>query len=230
MQKPPLIAKVDLMMGCKCSLAKQAQKLLDVGYVGPGPKTAPKIVSAAINCSQPFEDLRKKIKSRYKGNFLREAKKAEKIFYVDTFEPFFHSDEIERINKSMLIRSGRKMRDAYNRTAKELEDAYSAEPMRDCPYHFSEWWGIFDLSEDTELVGYIQIKRYGTLGIYSTILGHGDYLSCGIMPKLHLSVMEAWADYGIKWLMYAGWHDGLKGLQLWKRKAGFDPVMFVNSK
>jgi hypothetical protein len=110
------------------------------------------------------------------------------------------------------------------------------------------WWGVSGPDGPDDLVGYIKLNRYGELALYSTILGHGDFLGRGIMPHLHLGVMRyvlwangrPWLDQlgdeisgsdrydGIKWLMYAGWHDGLKGLQLWKKKAGFDPVMFFN--
>jgi len=109
------------------------------------------------------------------------------------------------------------------------------------------WWGVFNPTDTNDLLGYIQLKRYGELAIYSTILGHGEFLGRGIMPHLHLSIMSSilwvnskpWVDKlgdkiagtdlydGIKWLMYAGYHDGTKGLNLWKKKAGFDPVMFV---
>lgn len=92
------------------------------------------------------------------------------------------------------------------------------------------WWGVSGPDGPDDLVGYIKLNRYGELAIYSNILGHGDLLGRGIMPYLHLSVMRfiLEMDDGIKWLMYAGWNDGLKGLQLWKKKAGFDPVMFFN--
>lgn len=68
------------------------------------------------------------------------------------------------------------------------------------------------------------------------------------MPLLHLSILSTlrfaevrpWSDPvgdqlsgidrygGLEWLMYGAWDSGGKGLQLWKKKAGFDPVMFVN--
>ena len=110
------------------------------------------------------------------------------------------------------------------------------------------WWGVFDANNSNDLVGYVQLKRHGDLALYSTILGHGSYLRRGIMPHLHLSIMsnvlwvnsKPWVDKlgdeisglapfdGIKWLMYAGYYDGGKGLNLWKKKAGFDPVMLFS--
>jgi hypothetical protein len=93
------------------------------------------------------------------------------------------------------------------------------------------WHGVFKNAYDDNggrlLVGYIQLKRFGDLLLYSTILGHGDFLGRGIMPALHLEILRSLDKTTAKWLMYAGWNDGGKGLQLWKRKAGFDPVLFM---
>jgi hypothetical protein len=126
------------------------------------------------------------------------------------------------------------MRPAYLRSADELREAYKNEPRRDCGVHWSVWFGVFeppDIRYAERLVGYVNVKRCGDIGIYSTILGHADFLGVGIMPQLHLGVMMhllQWDPKGIKWLMYAGWNDGRgKGLQLWKRKAGFEPVQFL---
>jgi hypothetical protein len=96
------------------------------------------------------------------------------------------------------------------------------------------WWGVFASNDADGLVGYVQLKRYGELASYSTILGHGARMGDGIMPLLHLEIMQnslLIGDHGIKWLMYAGWHDGIgKGLNLWKRKAGFNPIMFFQKE
>ena len=249
MQKPPLIAKIDLMLGCPCSTASRGEELLKVGYVSTSPQLQPKIVSAAIFCGQSFSTLNEKIKKRYKGNFLREAKKASHNYSVSTFRPSDLAERIEEINKSLSVRCGGPMRPAYDRPADELRVAYRYEPRCDCRNHWSVWWGVFASDDADGLVGYIQLKRYGELASYSTILGHGARMGDGIMPFLHLEIMKyltatrfrAYLDTenkyqidtenGIKWLMYAGWHDGIgKGLNLWKRKAGFDPVMFFQKE
>jgi len=178
--------------------------------------------------------LNEKIKKRYKGNFLREAKKASHNYSVSTFRPSDLSERIEDINKSLSVRCGGPMRPAYDRPADELRFAYRNEPRCDCRNHWSVWWGVFASDDADGLMGYIQLKRYGELAYYSTILGHGARMGDGIMPFLHLEIMQVLTDdsfTGLKWLMYAGWHDGIgKGLNLWKRKAGFDPVMFFQKE
>lgn len=197
----------------------------------------PRITAAAINCSHSFERILATIKGRYKANFIREAQKAKKATVCSMFSPAALADEIETINKSMAVRSGGPMRPGYHRSADELRQAYRAEPDTRCRYHCSLWWGCFEIDHDADrhrasgLLAYLQLRRYGNLCCYSTLLGHGRHLALGVMPFLHLQVMEAvcswlWPDE-IDWLMYAGWHDGGRGLQLWKKKAGFEPVMFV---
>jgi hypothetical protein len=165
---------------------------------------------------------------------MREAKKAEKTGAIcDLFKPSGLAEEIESINKSLPDRSGGPMRPGYLRSAAELREAYRLEPDLGCRHHWSMWWGCFIRDNGRRrLVGYLQLRRYGQLAICATILGHGEHLANGVMPFLFLGVMKelngglAMFD-GLKWLMYAGWYDGGNGLQLWKKKAGFDPVAFT---
>ena len=233
MQKPPRIVKIDMAPGCKCPLSQQGSRLVESGYVSSSPKELPRITSAAINCSQSYQALTETIRKRFKGNFIREAQKA-KAFQYGPFVPERFAYDIEEINKSRPVRSGGPMRPAYLRSADELRTAYKNEPRRDCGIHWSVWFGVYeppDIRYAQKLVGYVNIKRWGELGLYSTILGHAEFLDAGIMPHLHLGIMRHLLQgdtQGIKWLMYAGWNDGQgKGLQLWKRKAGFEPVQFI---
>ena len=128
------------------------------------------------------------------------------------------------------------MRPAYLRSADELRAAYAREPRRDCGLHWSMWFGVFESSGagDDNLVGYVNLKRIGDLGLYSTILGHADFMDNGIMPQLHLGIMHYLfhgEPSGIRWLIYGAWDSGIgKGLQLWKRKAGFNPVMLFGKE
>jgi len=247
MQKPPFVVKVDLKLDCPCGQAKRAEKLLESGYVSITQTAPPRIVAAVIDCRQSFQPLHDEIKKRHKGNFLREAKKASHKYSVATFKPSDLADRIEEINKSRPVRCGGPMRSAYDRSADELRFDYRNEPRCDCRDHWSVWWGVFTSDDTNGLVGYINLKRYGELSFYALILGHGDRMGDGIMPFLHLEIMKyltatrfrAYLDTenkyqidtenGIKWLMYAGYYDGIgKGLNLWKRKAGFSPAWLFN--
>lgn len=211
------------------------KSLLEAGYVSEAPSAAPKIVSAAVSLQASFGELRAKISKRYKGNFLREAKKAQAVAIFGLFEPSAWAEDIEAINKSLPERCGRPMRAAYHRTAYELRGAYAKEPSdKACASHWSIWYGVFfNCEPGAKLVAYCQLRRCGELCLYSTVLGHGQHLGEGAMPYMHLEILKE-IDLGgrlfegLKWLMYAGWNDGGEGLQLWKKKAGFDPVMFVN--
>jgi len=232
MQKPPFVVKVDLKLDCPCGQAKRAEKLLESGYVSITQTAPPRIVAAVIDCRQSFQPLHDEIKKRHKGNFLREAKKASHKYSVATFKPSDLADRIEEINKSRPVRCGATMPPDYHRSADELRIAYRNEPWCNCRDHGSVWWGVFAYDDANGLVGYINLKRYGDLALYSTILGYGDRMGDGIMPLLHLEIMQdslLLGDNGINLLMYAGWYDGIgKGLNLWKRKAGFSPAWLFN--
>jgi hypothetical protein len=62
------------------------------------------------------------------------------------------------------------------------------------------------------------------------ILGHGDYLSEGIMVLAHLQIVRWLIEHrsdptaaDLRYLFYGGMQNGTAGLFQWKRLAGFRP-------
>ncbi len=187
-----------------------------------------------------------RLKKRYKGNVIRDARKADKQGFV--CEPFarkLHIPDIVAINHSKDQRCGKPMRAAY---LKSVEDM-GGEPQTlieltppQCPNHYDIWWGIFspepgyrqgNVVTNKRLLAYIDFRRVGNFALYSLIIGHGDHLKHGIMYRLHFAIME-WIcrrdlalTNGLDHLVYAGFYQGGEGLRLWKKKTLFEPAYLL---
>jgi hypothetical protein len=219
-------------------------------YIAPSVSDHPDLAAAAINLADyTRESYFQALKKVHTGNAVREARKADKAGFV--CHPFMRRNfvpDIYEINTSKVVRSGGKMKEAYNRTIEEMggppNRLYEVEEA-DCPVHNALHWGIFeplsgykqgDVITDEKLLGYINVKRQGNLAIYTSILGHGDYLRQGIMYRLHYAVMDWLFDLrektstGPDLLMYGAANSGGEGLMLWKRRGLFEPMELVFGK
>jgi hypothetical protein len=135
------------------------------------------------------------------------------------------------------------MTEPYRRDVEQMRrDAETAVEFQPpvCPRHYDHWWGVFVPDEDggsgdgrNRLVAYIRLRRNGTYALYAQILGHADYLKYGVMYRLHFAIVQwlcAGGDEsarGVEQLVYAGFHQGVEGLQLWKKKTAFEPALLV---
>lgn len=206
----------------------------------------PPVRSAVLDMTgHDYESYERVVKKTYKGGVLRDAKKArEQGFRVHQFARGLHIPDIAAINQSMEVRSGGQMKAAYLRSVEEMGGApstYSPPPAVDCPVHYDVYWGAFEAHEgyrqgevttDERLVAYVNVRRLGSFAMYNLILGHGDYLRTGIMYYLHFEIMKwmlgnARETEGLCTLVYAGFYQGGQGLQLWKKKTGFEPAHLV---
>ena len=212
-------------------------------YISDGtPIDNPVIVAHVDLRNLTWENYLKSVKKRYKGNVVRDARKADKAELV--MQPFTrknHIPDIVEINHSMPSRTGKPMRESYLKSVKELGGPPKKDvpwEMPECPKHYDIWWGAFEniegytqgkIQTNQKLIGYIDFRRVGNFSFYSIILGHGEYLKFGIMYRLHFEIME-WIlntdsehTNGINTLMYAGFNQGGDGLRLWKKKVCFEP-------
>jgi hypothetical protein len=111
-----------------------------------------------------------------------------------------------------------------------------------CPYHWWTDWGVF-ISEDgadavggtpprERLVGYLFLKRLGSIVRTTALMGHGAYLARGVMKLLFHDVMEwllAREDprvQGLRFLQYGALEHGNRGLIDWKQRFGFVPTRY----
>jgi len=143
------------------------------------------------------------------------------------------------------VRSGGPMRAAYQRTVDELGGPPGRlAPLKEpeCPAHCTYCWGIFEgkpghkqgeVVTDERLLAYIKFKRQGSLGIYTSILGHGDYLKFGIVYQLHYELLRWIAENledslkGLDYVLYGAHESGHAGLQQWKKRGLFRGAYLV---
>lgn len=249
------IHSIDPLYGkCGCTRAAVCDKYVNqfmrrmVGrYVGRDSTFRRQIESAVIPLrGLDFDDYMARVKQVHKGAALRQARKADRAglhcrrFVWKNFIP-----DIVEINTSMEVRSGGEMKPAYHRSVEEMGGPPTRRaPLNEpeCPVHCMHCWGVFeprpghrqgDIVTDEKLVAYIKFKRQGSLAIYTSILGHGDYLKLGIMYRLHYAIMEWVASEldgplrGLDHLLYGAMESGAEGLQQWKKRCLFEGAYLV---
>lgn len=190
-----------------------------------------------------FADYENQIRGVSKGAALRQARKARREGIVcEPFDRRLHIPDIHEINTSMVSRSGGVMRQGYMASVEELGGApdrhYEWVPPK-CRAHYDLWWGAFisapgyhqgQVQTDRKLIAYIKFRRIGSIGLYSMILGHGDYLKHGVMQQLHLDLVRYLFDENrqlaerLEYIMYAGYYQGGDGLRRWKKNLRFVPA------
>lgn len=210
-------------------------------YIGRGMRESGQLAAGVIDLEEvdAVEEYYRRARKVHKGNAVRDSKKAERHgFFVKRFAWKNYVPDIVAINRSKEVRSGGPMSDAYRRDVEDLGGYPSVwrelgEPR--CGLHFSSHWGVFeevpghangDLTTNERLVGYIRLKRHGDVGIYSSLLGHGEYLHLGIMYLLHFSLVEHLVQEEvesprIRLLMYGAAESGTEGLRMWKKRTLF---------
>ena len=125
--------------------------------------------------------------------------------------------DVHEINTSKEIRCGKPMTPAYHRTADQLRQKKHA-------YQCAEHWMLpFGIFFNDKLLAYTLLRRNKDIALYSTILGHDDYLKHGVMHRMHLAIREYLDDSEIKYIMYAGHESGTEGLKRWKKNLLFQP-------
>lgn len=216
-------------------------------YVGEEKPCKNQIISAVIPLKDfDYHEYISKVKKIHKGASFRQSKKADKQgYYCKQFAWGNHIPDIVEINQSKETRSGGKMRAAYQRSVEELggppkKEKKVASPK--CPLHTTFCWGIFehrdgysqgDIVTNEKLLAYIKLKRIGNYSVYTSILGHGDYLCYGIMYRLHYAIMEWIGEKknellsGLDFLLYGAFDSGNEGLQQWKKRAVFEKAYLV---
>ncbi len=146
----------------------------------------------------------------------RKVRKAQKAGYTfGLVERDRYLDDIFAINTSMTERQGRPMKEPYL----ERPGPYGPLPDYGCPRHQIRTYGVF---HDGRLVAYTWLYQVGEMCLFSTILGHGDHLSAGVM---YLLVAETLRDIlavaGTRYAMYNMHASGTEGLRFFKEQMGF---------
>lgn len=249
------IVNIDLLYGrfgctkgdvCR-KYENQLKKRLVGRYVGEKKPFPGQIQSAIIDLRGfSYDDYMKRVREVHKGAALRQSKKSYREgYYCKRFVWKNFIPDIVEINQSKEVRSGGRMRVAYRRSVEEMGGApKNLVPLKEppCPVHCTHCWGIFehnsgyrqgDVVTEEKLLAYIKFKRNGNIAIYTSILGHGDYLKYGIIYRLHYGILEwvgenlSGALAGLEYLMYGSVNSGGQGLQQWKKRALYKGAYLV---
>jgi hypothetical protein len=125
-------------------------------------------------------------------------------------------DDILAINTSLMVRQGRPMASAYL-----SRPAPISLPTYGCPRHCLRSYGV---TRDGHLWAYAWIYQVGQMCLISTILGHGDHQSAGIVPLLvSEAIRHQWESAGLRYAMYNLHASGTPGLRFFKEHLGFQP-------
>jgi L-amino acid N-acyltransferase YncA len=182
--------------------------------------------AAWLPISISWNELWKQISKRTR-EYYRDTER--KGYYCEIFVPSEHIQEIHDINHSKTERQGRPMGKWYQSSVEELTRdlcSFNSLNVYKCPLHYKIWIGIF--TKEKKLVGYIAFRRVGQFSVYTTILGHSDYLKDNIMGFLHFYIQKLIRESndehfkGIIGTAYYLWKSGKTDtLQFWKHKVGF---------
>jgi hypothetical protein len=190
---------------------------------------------------QGYEAYLNACKGISKAAIIRNAKKAARNGIIcRTFSYRQWSQDVLEVNSSLPTRHGKPLPAYYHQLEYDYwVDSQPSNPEEICcPLHYVLWWGAFisdsNAQKEERLIGYIRFERIGSIGIYSKILGHGDFLKLGTMFSLHLNICQ-WlfsksnVTTGIDCILYSKWDSGGDGggLQRWKKKCLFEPAFPV---
>lgn len=194
---------------------------------------------------EEFHDAARVITSK-RGTVNRKVKRAKRLgYYVKPFHSRLYVPDIHAIHFSLEERGGKPLRDSYRKSIEEMggyPDRMWNVQEPECPVHHDIFWGVFkkedgykqgEIVTNERLVVYIHFHRYGNHGWYSWIMGHGDYLSHGVMYLLHFSIIEYLIAEGgktkLRFVCYGAWNSGPKSgtLRDWKRKNLFEPRYLI---
>lgn len=139
--------------------------------------------------------------------------------WCETFNYNEHLEEIFKINTSSDFRQGRKMDFAYREFPKKISDEYKQI------FNIVHIGAKIDIDNTGKglIVGYVELYVYGNFAMINRILGHKEYLKCGIMNLLIKACVEyAIESNSIKYINYLSMLNKDKNsLSAFKERVGF---------
>jgi len=133
--------------------------------------------------------------------------------FVSGFDRAARADEIHEINLSLDRRQGRPMSESYHTPPSQTPD-----PEWVCEFHGVHTYGVEAPSGD--LVAYLWLYRAGALGLVSQILGHGAFLTRGIMYLLWQGMLMSEPADDDCFIVYNRHDSGTDGLRFYKDRVG----------
>ena len=220
-------------------------KSISRNSVTPKPQHEKRTTLHAIDLKyyKNYDDYKKEM-AKKSGNFLRDAKKANRAGYrVQLIEPSNHSPDIVSIHRSLKIRSFGLMFDSFFINIDHLgglPKQYCTVPEPACQEHWEFSFGVLAerpgykqgaIQTNQQLLGYARLHRIGNTLFYRDFIGHGEYVADGIMKLLHIEMMQWILDRNnpftqdVHQLIYGALERGSEGLFNWKKRSLFAPYL-----
>ncbi len=174
----------------------------------------------------------------------RSCKKARRRGYTTEFfhPPYLRGSMIEILGSKRFRSGGLVPYGLLGRPSSERDHGHVAgyRPLEPCPLHWTLHWGVFDTGgaangsaaqANWRLVGFIKLRRLGSLVHALQIMGHGDHMPAGINDLMHMELMR-WLyenphghSGGVTHYMYGALEHAGNGLLAWKLRRGFLPML-----
>jgi hypothetical protein len=139
-------------------------------------------------------------------------RKAEKNnFQVRKFSSQDHLDDLESIWTSLPTRSGRPLTPNYRERAQPFENYFGCK-------HGNFAVGV---AFDGRIVAYTNVVVLEQFSVINQIMGHGDYLTFGIMNLLLFGMQEFLRDQGVLAVNYLHLESATTQLRDFKLRNGF---------
>lgn len=143
-------------------------------------------------------------------NMIRKADKRGYVAGVFDYNDFL--DDVYSVNTSKKFRAGRRMTKSYQ------ERPWPVRVDNSCSSHRLVYVGVF---KDGRLVAYAKVVIVGEVAVLDRFIGHGDNLRDGVMNLLLYAVVCYCVSVGVYWVNYLTMESASKGIEDFKRHAGF---------
>lgn len=144
------------------------------------------------------------------------VRKAGRHFHFFKFDYNQHLDDMFDINISKRVRQGSRMTESYT----ERPTPIMVQDLLCKSVHADLWFGAFDA--ESKLRAYTNVAVIGEVAIINRILGHGDFLTFGVMNGLIAALVALLVDNtAVRWLNYLDLESCREGLRKFKESVGF---------
>ncbi len=170
--------------------------------------------------------------------FARSVAKARRLGYgTSLFPPQNFEAAMSAILGSRLVRSGGLVPYAVlprRRPAPDRGLPPNHRPRVWCRHHWTLHFGVFAPAAEPafrQLVGFVKLRRAGSLVHALQIMGHGDHMAAGVNDLMHADLMRWLLDdpdrlaAGVTHYLYGAIEHSGDGLAQWKLRRGFEPLL-----
>ena len=229
---------------CRYTAELTHRHLCDYRHAGEDWTWKPWLGTAAVIplCEQATGDAYlAQVAARTGKAFARSVGKARRLGYATSFfPPQCFEAGIAEILGSRLMRSGGLVPYALLPRRRPTDDTglpNGHRPKSWCRRHWTLHFGVLAQPPagggQQRLVGFVKIRRSGTLVHALQIMGHGDHMHAGINDLMHAELI-VWLigdpdglAAGVTHYLYGAIEHAGEGLAQWKLRRGFKPMLIA---